>query len=29
MQLAAEKFAQEAARQAAYLIQKELGQGDD
>jgi hypothetical protein len=29
LQLAAEKFAQEAARQAAYLIQKELGQGDD
>lgn len=29
MQLAAEKFAQEAARQAAYLIQKELGQGDE
>lgn len=29
LQLAAEKFAQEAARQAEYLIQKELGQGDD
>ena len=29
LQLAADKFAQEAARQAEYLIQKELGQGDD
>jgi len=29
MQLAADKFAQEAARQAEFLIQKSLGDGDD